>query len=895
MTVYHVRTPAGVAKYHEPIGAVIFAKSSKMKDVLDTVAHPNDGAVLTHNKPGGGTATYTYSAKTGKWHNTSGTGMTPDKMPALLDKFSAAHPDTRYTVKQGPRLPKGKAKEAPPDMNPDLKAAADALAPKSPKTYSKVMGELGAAPAGSMLVTSDGSGTYTKHADGTWHADWGQVSPEILADNIVSGSIKEAPAGPAAPTDDYHSPSDFTMHGIGSTFQTTINGGPGPVWKKTAENTWQHQSVPSVTQTDYGMGVEYGHFGPPAPPAPAFDPSNIKTGDRFHDNVPATLDKMPVGSKIEWHNIKMPVGGPGTFYTKQADGDWLAGGGGPSYPSTEYPSTDFDPNVGSTLVMEVIVHQVGPAKTKQQMLDNPEPGDTMHTDTGYEWKFDGKVWQSSVNTSMSAANFKDGAEHSDLMHAGPLDPGAAPSHVAATPEPTHKLAPPEVPYDVEEQTPLRELKSPGDDKFPTLPNPESYEGIGKDEGDQLATTPLGKDTWAVVDYTGNAASDINPGLRGGDSPDSYRQCALIDDAMRGLKQNVTLYRSIPPEAFHYDSFSALLNDKKKLIGSVFNDRGYSSTSYRPEGPESAPLVMKIHAPKGLPAVDAETVSSYHSEHEILLGRGMNYKITNVRKIRDRYGDPKTIIDVDAIGSPEYPNLKQPKDAPKATHTLSTEKKPGEGVHQALTPKGVPKIEKLKGAAPGTKLTDMLHTWTKTDHGSWVGPSGNEMDSAGVAQAAGQVAHDQGTVFHLEEPEAAHASEGKYGPGKHPYHPKAKDTVKLKTGTSIAQAAGIPPSHVNLGLIKALKGKQSLPLQPPVKQTPGQVKGFQKTVLDLAPKGSIVFDPAAPGLVYVAKGDGTWQQAMADSSGVHVMGAMPALNASTVVTCINGPQWRYYKA
>lgn len=870
MTIYHVKTLAGEKKYHEPIGAVIYAKSHLLREVKDVVAHPNDGATIEHPKPSGkpGVVRYVYTASDGKWHYATdvgkdgqpepgSSGKTPEDMPGLLDKFSEAHPEVRYTVKQGVKLPgSGKAKEAPPDMGPDLQKAAEAL---KPVTYSSAIQDITDAKPGATLVTTDGSGTYVKKADGTWKADWGNISPELLADNMVGGSVKWGEPTDVPPQDAYFPLSKFAEAPVGTTFPSEA----GQAWKKTAPNKWEN-GVLGVSQTDAGMAETKGYFGPVV--------VGPQPGDAYITDVPAKMDDLPTGSLVEWSHLHGD--GPGIVYAKSADGKWAPIGQHlpPGIHGQPFPSSAFDPNVGGVPVMQAIVRQVG-TRTAKDVLAKPEVGDVLHTDTGATWTYTGekgKEWHSNAGTTMAHEDF---AATGVTVHLGPATlkdskPVLSATHVADTPKPTHKVAPEEIPFDVEVNTPLRDLKSEGDDKFPVLPNPDMTHS---DEGDELAVKPLAKDDYSVRAYTGEGAGEINPGLRDGVSPDTYSDVAHIDDTMRGLKENVTLYRSIPPEAFHYDTYSGLLKDRKKLIGSVFNDQGYSSTSYRPEGPEGGALVMKIHAPKGIPAVDAEAVSSYHSEHEILLGRGMNYRITNIRKIKDRYGDPKTVIDVDAIGSPVYKHLKQTKAKP--THTLKNDKKPGEGVHQSLTPKGVPKIEKLKDAPAGTKLTDVLHTWTKTDHGTWVGPSENEMDSAGVAQAAGQVANDQGTVFHLEEPKPAHASEVHHGP-----------TSKLVTATAIAKAAGIAPNHSNLGLIKALKG-----LHPA--KTPEIVLTWAP-LFKKAPVNAVTFDSNSPGIFYVKGADGGWLT-MATGPKAQPLDALPNLSDEDLSKYAGGSGWRLF--
>jgi len=100
------------------------------------------------------------------------------------------------------------------------------------------------------------------------------------------------------------------------------------------------------------------------------------------------------------------------------------------------------------------------------------------------------------------------------------------------------------------------------------------------------------------------------------------------------------------------------NDPSALIGQTILDSAYSSFSdsvnaafsflrtknYRPKGPDDVGIVFQIEIPTGSPVIPLQNVSTYASESEILLPRGVGIKILNVED-RGSY--------IFALGEPDF--------------------------------------------------------------------------------------------------------------------------------------------------------------------------------------------------------------------------------------------------
>lgn len=148
-----------------------------------------------------------------------------------------------------------------------------------------------------------------------------------------------------------------------------------------------------------------------------------------------------------------------------------------------------------------------------------------------------------------------------------------------------------------------------------------------------------RETEAVKNYTGAMFRDVNPALRSGKPiPKKDRRDVDHMDAVfakSSTKEPMTVYRGVSPDVA-----------AKMQKGSSFKDGAFVSTTSDKSTAQSfargGGAVMEVRVPKGSKAVSVRDVSQFgKSEQEILLNRGGNYRVVDVKKAtRTR---PQTIV------------------------------------------------------------------------------------------------------------------------------------------------------------------------------------------------------------------------------------------------------------
>ena len=154
---------------------------------------------------------------------------------------------------------------------------------------------------------------------------------------------------------------------------------------------------------------------------------------------------------------------------------------------------------------------------------------------------------------------------------------------------------------------------------------------------------------AINDYTKetpNFYKNINGVLRGlQDSydPGNAERSELIHQALSNASTpcDMTVYRGCPSEALGDYAFMS----DSQLVGGVFIDKGFASTSMAPEGAFNNDVLLVINLPKGSHASNIEALSAAGGyEQEVLLDRGQLFQITNVT--RDSFG--RRVVHVNTI-------------------------------------------------------------------------------------------------------------------------------------------------------------------------------------------------------------------------------------------------------
>jgi hypothetical protein len=108
--------------------------------------------------------------------------------------------------------------------------------------------------------------------------------------------------------------------------------------------------------------------------------------------------------------------------------------------------------------------------------------------------------------------------------------------------------------------------------------------------------------------------------------------ALIDEAVRyqPVPEAVLVVREIFPDTFD--------RRMEELVGSVQQDPAFLSTALTagPAYDASRPVVLHLRVPAGTPALYLADVSDAPHEQELLLGRGVRYRVVDTRRIAGRW-------------------------------------------------------------------------------------------------------------------------------------------------------------------------------------------------------------------------------------------------------------------
>jgi hypothetical protein len=141
---------------------------------------------------------------------------------------------------------------------------------------------------------------------------------------------------------------------------------------------------------------------------------------------------------------------------------------------------------------------------------------------------------------------------------------------------------------------------------------------------------------AVKNYTGEAYTEINGGLRGGNLDPAHKKTVKdLDTAIanNSLDRDTILYRG------------QMVSDRTRerlKVGNTFSDPAYTSATFDQYDPDrfaglggKGGAVMRIKASKGQNGLASSALSEYPEESEFILPRNTKYKVTQV------HDDPDT--------------------------------------------------------------------------------------------------------------------------------------------------------------------------------------------------------------------------------------------------------------
>ena len=173
---------------------------------------------------------------------------------------------------------------------------------------------------------------------------------------------------------------------------------------------------------------------------------------------------------------------------------------------------------------------------------------------------------------------------------------------------------------------------------------------------------------AIRDYTGGGYGNINRYLRSDyfdiiDQNKTEESIKQIDRAFSRIRlhDDIIVYRRVSESAFHLPDYiseyllektgeTALITkdlkinmEKFEIFKNMFQgkykkDPAYMSTSIVKDvaaGFSELPILMKIHVPKGVPAIYVDPLSNAPGEMELLLPRNRTYKVTNISPVIEK--------------------------------------------------------------------------------------------------------------------------------------------------------------------------------------------------------------------------------------------------------------------
>ena len=162
------------------------------------------------------------------------------------------------------------------------------------------------------------------------------------------------------------------------------------------------------------------------------------------------------------------------------------------------------------------------------------------------------------------------------------------------------------------------------------------------EGKWLASLSA-EERQSVSEYTGSLYADVNSSLRGHGAPLGVGRQAEVDEAIKNIDSALSkfenqadfiTYRAIKPEAFAG-------TDLKSLVGTVYTDKGYMSTSpLLSSSAVNKNLLMEIKVPSGKNrgAYINKLAGQFQDvEYEYLLPRGSRFNVVGITEID---GKPK---------------------------------------------------------------------------------------------------------------------------------------------------------------------------------------------------------------------------------------------------------------
>ena len=180
-----------------------------------------------------------------------------------------------------------------------------------------------------------------------------------------------------------------------------------------------------------------------------------------------------------------------------------------------------------------------------------------------------------------------------------------------------------------------------------------YQSITESKLNSWYTAPTTTQRDAISTYARSGYVEMNEHLRFGSfaRDKTKTEISALQDFLGGssVKDTIYLQRGINKPAldkiFGGDGWR---KDESSIIGSVFTDKGFVSTTPFESGGFGGDVVMYIKAPKGTKGAYIKNFAAAENEKEFLLQSNTSFAVRNVVKEIDKWGDPKYKVFAEVI-------------------------------------------------------------------------------------------------------------------------------------------------------------------------------------------------------------------------------------------------------
>lgn len=180
-----------------------------------------------------------------------------------------------------------------------------------------------------------------------------------------------------------------------------------------------------------------------------------------------------------------------------------------------------------------------------------------------------------------------------------------------------------------------------------------YQSITENKLNSWYTAPTTAQRDAISTYARSGYVEMNQHLRFGNfaRDKTKAKISALQDFLDNSTVENTIYlqRGINKPAldkiFGGDSWR---KDESSIVGSVFTDKGFVSTTPFESGGFGGDVVMYIKAPKGTKGAYIKDFAAAENEKEFLLQSNTSFAVRNVVKEIDKWGDPKYKVFAEVI-------------------------------------------------------------------------------------------------------------------------------------------------------------------------------------------------------------------------------------------------------